>query len=110
MRKSLSFVLLCAAAACGSTATVIPPVIVVTTSVTMQNIAFAPARIQVSPGAVVTWTNNDNIQHTVTFDGTVGAIAAFSTGAKTLTMPTTAGTYEYHCTIHAGMAGTVIVQ
>jgi plastocyanin len=108
----LSLAVLCAAAACGSdsTGTIIPPVIVVTTSVTMQNIAFAPARIQVSPGAVVTWTNNDNIQHTVTFDGTVGAIAAFSTGAKTLTMPTTAGTYEYHCTIHAGMAGTVIVQ
>ena len=110
MRKLLSFALLCVTASCGSDSTTSATTPTLTTSVTMQNIAFAPASIQVSPGAVVTWTNNDNIQHTVTFDGTVGAIAAFSTGAKTLTMPTTTGTYAYHCTIHAGMSGTVTVK
>ena len=110
MRKLLSFALLSAMAACGSDSTTTTTTPTLTTSVTMQSTAFTPTAIQVSPGAVVTWTNNDNFQHTVTFDGTVGAIAAYSTGAKTLTMPTTTGTYPYHCTIHAGMAGTVTVK
>lgn len=82
-----------------------------TTSVTIASIAFTPSAIQVSPGAVVTWTNTDNINHNVTFSSTtIGATPSFSTGSNTLTMPTAVGTYAYHCTIHAGMTGTVLVQ
>jgi plastocyanin len=83
---------------------------IVTNSVTLQNTAFNPANIQVSPGTVVTWTNNDNIAHNVTFAGSVGDTGNFSSGSKTLTMPTVAGTYSYQCTIHAGMNGTVLVK
>lgn len=84
---------------------------IVTTSVDLQGSAFKPADIQVSPGATVTFTNLDGINHTVTFDNTtITSIDAYATGAKTVTMPTATGTYAYHCTIHAGMKGTVLVK
>ena len=84
---------------------------VVTTSVNIQNTAFVPPAIRVSPGAVVTWTNSDGVDHNVTFTSSaVTDIAAWSSGTRTTTMPATAGTYGYSCTIHAGMSGSVQVQ
>jgi plastocyanin len=84
---------------------------VATTSVDMKGIAFSPAAIKVASGATVTWTNSDGFNHNVTFAG--GAVAPsgnFATGSKALVMPTVAGTYNYSCTIHSGMSGTVTVQ
>lgn len=82
-----------------------------TTSVELQGNAFKPADIQVSPGATVTFTNLDGINHTVTFDNTsITSIDAYSSGAKTVTMPTATGTYTYHCNFHGPMKGTVVVK
>ncbi len=86
------------------------PAAVVTSSVSMKSRAFSPPNIQVAPSAVVTWTNDDNFNHNVTFSGAVGNIGDFSTGAKTLTMPAAPGTYAYTCTLHGGMSGTVVVK
>ena len=86
-----------------------PPVM--TTNVSLRNLAFSPSSIQVTPGATVKFTNNDGIEHNITFsNSTVSAPIDFSTGSRSVVMPTTMGTYAYHCTIHAGMAGSVIVQ
>ena len=83
----------------------------VTTSVTLQNSSFSPSAIQVSSGAVVTFTNNDAIAHNVTFTSTViGATGDFTSGSKTLTMPSAVGDYPFRCTLHAGMTGTVTVK
>lgn len=82
-----------------------------TTSVAMQNTAFNPQDIVVSPGATVTWTNNDGIKHNVTFASTsITGTGDFATGSKSVVMPTALGTYNYSCTIHGGMTGTVKVQ
>lgn len=82
-----------------------------TTSVTMSGLQFHPADILVSAGATVTWSNQDNLAHNVTFaNGTITSIGDFSSGSKSTTMPSTPGTYSYRCTIHAGMNGTVTVQ
>jgi plastocyanin len=71
---------------------------------------FAPNPITVAVGTTVTWTNNDSTGHTVTsntgaFDS--GALGAGKTFSFTFQ---TAGTYQYHCTFHAGMVGSVVVQ
>ena len=88
-----------------------PATPVVTTSVSMQSTAFNPTAIQVSPGATVTFTNSDGYNHTVTFSSAaITSLDAFPTGAKTIVMPTAAGTYPYRCTIHSGMNGSVVVQ
>ena len=83
---------------------------VATTAVEMQSNKFSPTAIRVAPGATVTWTNSDGVNHDVTFTGTVGTIAAFSSGNRSLQMPGAAGTYNYSCTLHSGMNGSVTVQ
>lgn len=83
---------------------------VATTSVTMQSNRFSPASIRVAPNATVTWTNSDGYNHNVIFAGTVGTIPNFSTGDRTLQMPSAAGTYSYSCNLHSGMNGSVTVQ
>ena len=76
----------------------------------MGNNLFTPANIQVSPGTTVTWTwSSDAITHNVTFtdgakSGDQGANATYSrTFAAT-------GTFNYSCTIHPGMSGSVLVK
>jgi plastocyanin len=77
----------------------------------MSGLQFRPSAILVAKGATVTWTNQDNIAHNVTFsDASVTSIGDFSSGSKTSVMPSAAGTYSYRCTIHPGMDGTVTVQ
>ena len=71
---------------------------------------FEPATVVVTTGGVVTWTFA--AQHNVTFDGsspTGGNIPNTSSGSVQRTFPAV-GTYNYHCTIHAGMNGVVQVQ
>ena len=109
-------VLMCvAAAACGGSDSVTgnnpgnTPT--ATTSVTMSSKQFQPAAILVSKGATVTWTNQDGFPHNVTFsNASITSIANFSTGSQSTVMPAAAGTYNYNCTIHPGMNGTVTVQ
>ena len=125
MRPFVSGVLLCVVAACGGSTDVSTGVttgtttgtttgsgsVVVTTAVAMLGSAFVPPNIQVSPGAVVTWSNGDAFAHNVTFtSGVTSATGNFVSGSKQLTMPTTAGTYSYRCTLHAGMEGSVVVK
>ena len=79
------------------------------TAVSIKDFAFGPATASVPTGSKVTWTNNDTTAHTVTFDdgsGDSGNIAPGSTFDQTFA---TAGTFNYHCTIHSSMHGTVTV-
>jgi plastocyanin len=85
-----------------------PPV--ATNTVNIVNMAFAPGVITVSAGTTVTWTNNDNMAHTVTADDNSfdsGSIGMGSTFSKIFSTP---GTYPYHCIIHSTMNGTVVVK
>lgn len=77
-------------------------------SATASN-SFDPRTVTVTRNGVVTWTFA--ALHNVTFDtqGAPGNITDRSSGSAALTFPT-AGTYAYHCTIHAGMSGSVVVQ
>ena len=71
--------------------------------------AFEPQTVTVAPGGTVTWTFQ--ALHNVTFSGTGSPanITDKSSGSDSRTFPT-AGTYNYNCTIHGGMNGTVRVQ
>jgi len=82
---------------------------VATDAVGIKNFAFSPATITVTAGSTVVWTNDDSIQHDITFDG--GGIASSVLNHNDTfshTFPT-AGTYHYICSIHPFMHGTVIV-
>ena len=78
-------------------------------AVNISNLAFAPATVSVTAGTTVTWTNRDQIAHTVsdTQDGIASPVLNQNqTYSHTFTKP---GTYHYICTIHPFMHGTVIV-
>ena len=80
--------------------------------VMVDNFTFLPAEITVAAGTRVTWTNRDDIPHTVTDrDGPrVMRSPPLDTGdtyAVTFERP---GTYHYFCALHPHMQGTVVVQ
>jgi plastocyanin len=78
----------------------------------IQNMAFAPATITVTVGTTVKWTNKDGVAHTVTSDTgstTLNSGNIISKGVFSF-MFTAAGTYNYHCAIHPGMTGKVVVN
>lgn len=76
--------------------------------VTIKNLEFLPAVISISKGGTVTWINQDNIPHTATgsgFDsGYMGAGATFKFTFYN------AGTFDYICTYHPYMNGSVVVK
>jgi plastocyanin len=71
---------------------------------------FNPANIQVAVGTTVTWTwAATAVTHNVTFNDGV-ASGDKGAGANYSRTFSTAGTYNYHCTIHPTMTGSVLVQ
>lgn len=83
---------------------------VTTDKVTMSGSAFSPAAITVGVGTTVTWTNNENLRHTVTSSN--GAFASsgdlFIDDSYSYTF-SAVGTYSYFCSFHPGMTGSVTV-
>lgn len=73
--------------------------------------AFVPPEISVSSeGNIVSWTNDDSIEHTVTSDDgsfDSGPISPGDTFDNTFDSP---GEFGYHCSIHPFMTGVVIVE
>jgi plastocyanin len=80
-------------------------------SVSIENLAFSPSTITVKKGTSITWTNDDTVPHTVTEnDGQKGpASGTLNQGEKYSFTYDSAGTFQYHCTFHADMKGTVVV-
>ena len=80
-------------------------------TVTIKSFAFSPAALTVSVGTTVTWTNEDSTTHTVTSDsGSELASEQLSNGQSYTHTFNTAGTYDYHCSIHTTMKGKIIVE
>lgn len=76
-------------------------------TVTLRDIAFQPASLQVPAGATVTWEWDDGaIQHDVVGDEFASDVKADGDFEYTFDTP---GTYAYRCTLHPGMTGTVTV-
>jgi plastocyanin len=73
---------------------------------------FTPAFVAVARGGTVSWTF-PGTQHNVTFSAATGAPANIPNTANSTTPIartfSTAGTFNYTCTLHAGMNGTVMV-
>jgi plastocyanin len=79
-------------------------------TVSIQNFAFNPVTITISKGQTVTWTNMDNVPHTVTSTTGVFDSGSISSGQTFSYTFNNAGTFEYSCTIHPSIPhGTVIV-
>ena len=76
----------------------------------IQGMTFSPSTITVAAGTAVTWTNKDAVTHNVTSNPALFSSGGMVQGATYTYTFATAGTYNYKCTIHPSMTGTVIVN
>lgn len=81
-----------------------------TTEVKIDNFSFGPADLTVPAGTTVTWTNRDDIPHTVVSTDKVFKSKVLDTDEKFSFTFSKAGTYPYFCSIHPKMTGKVVVQ
>jgi plastocyanin len=118
-RSVLVSALLIAATACGgsdSAPTSTPPPDGTSTPVSiprgaesLANRAYQPDELEVAAGTTVTWTNTDSVSHTSTSNG-AGWNGTLAPGARFSVVLPTPGTFPYHCSIHPGMVGTIVVR
>lgn len=78
-------------------------------AVTIEGVKYDPPTVTVKRGDSVTWTNKDPYPHTVTAPG---AFDSKEIGAdrKWTYVARKAGRYDYICTLHPNMKGTLVVQ
>ena len=77
--------------------------------VTIDNFTFAPAELKVKVGDTVTWTNHDDIPHTVVSAGKYRSKTMDTDDHFSFTF-TAAGDYKYFCSLHPHMTGMIKVE
>jgi plastocyanin len=76
----------------------------------LGNRAFNPDTLDVTAGTTVTWTNTDSVSHTSSSNTAAWDSGIIAPGRQfSVAFPNT-GTFQYHCAIHPGMVGTVVVH
>jgi amicyanin len=80
------------------------------TEVNIDQFTFYPQRITVKAGTTVTWTNEDDVPHTIVSSSKVFKSKALDTADKFSFTFTTPGTYDYFCSLHPHMTGAVVVE
>ena len=88
-------------------------------AIDISDFRFGPSSVTVAVGGTVTWRNIGPSAHTTTSDSGVwssgqlgspgGGIYGTGSGESFNRVFQQAGTYEYHCSIHPQMKGTVTV-
>ena len=79
------------------------------TKVSIDNFTFAPAQLTVKVGTTVTWTNHDDIPHTVVSAGKFRSKTLDTDDSFSFTF-TAAGDYKYFCSLHPHMTGMIKVE
>src|SRR5574340_635540 len=79
-------------------------------TVKIDNFRFVPATLSVPVGTTVTWTNSDDVPHTVVSDDKLFKSKALDTDDKFSFTFTRPGTYNYFCSVHPKMTARIVVQ
>jgi plastocyanin len=78
-------------------------------SIGIDNFTFTPQRMTVRAGTTIKWTNKDDIPHAIASVGKVFRSKTLDTDDSYEFTFTTPGTYDYFCSLHPHMTGTVVV-
>jgi plastocyanin len=78
--------------------------------VKIDNFSFGPAALTVAVGTTVTWTNRDDIPHTVVSEDKSFKSKVLDTDEKFSYTFSKPGIYPYFCSLHPKMTGKVVVQ
>jgi plastocyanin len=81
-----------------------------TVDVKIDNFVFGPQELTVAVGTTVTWTNRDDIPHTVVSTDKLFKSKVLDTDEKFSFTFDKAGTFPYFCSIHPKMTGKVVVH
>lgn len=80
--------------------------------VSIDNFDFSPMTLTIATGTTVTWTNHDDVPHTVVSADDPRAFKSpplDTDDAYSFTFKK-AGTYKYFCSVHPKMVGVVMVK
>ncbi len=120
MRRSVSFAVFLAVVVLGASALTAPPRNAAAVApqkaesaeVKIDNFSFGPSTLTVAVGTTVSWTNRDDIPHTVASSDDPKAFKSkvLDTDEKFSFTFTKAGTYPYFCSIHPKMTAKVVVE
>jgi len=79
-------------------------------AITIEGMRYIPESVEVRPGDVISWTNQDPFPHTVTFESPGSDSKEIpAAGQWTMTAPAN-GRYTYRCSLHPTMHGTLVVK
>ena len=78
--------------------------------VKIDNFSFTPQTLTVTVGTTVTWTNRDDIPHTVVSSDGVFKSKVRDTDEKFSYTFDKPGTYPYFCSVHPKMTGKIVVK
>jgi plastocyanin len=76
----------------------------------LGNRAYTPDDLDVAAGTTVTWVNTDSTSHTSTSNAAGWNSGNIAPGGQFSVAFPNAGTFPYHCSLHPGMVGTVVVR
>jgi amicyanin len=79
-------------------------------AVTIDNFTFGPQQIKVKTGDTVTWINHDDIPHTVRSTTAAFKSNALDTDDKFSFTFAAPGKYDYFCSLHPTMTGSIVVE
>ena len=77
---------------------------------TLATAAFVPNPVTLSVAGVLTWANTDSNTHDMVSDTGLWDSGRMASGASYQFTFSSRGSFPYHCSIHPGMVGTVVVQ
>ncbi|MGV7214567.1 cupredoxin domain-containing protein [Bradyrhizobium sp. UFLA05-112] len=75
----------------------------------IDNFTFQPAELTVKTGTTITWTNRDDIPHTIVSAGKFRSKTLDTEDKFSFTF-TAAGDYKYFCSLHPHMTGLIKVE
>jgi plastocyanin len=78
-------------------------------AIKIESFTFVPQQLKVKSGTTVTWTNGDDIPHTVVSPNNFRSKALDTNDNFSFTF-TTPGSYTYFCSLHPHMTGIVVVE
>ena len=79
-------------------------------AVTIENFTFKAPLLTVKLGTTVTWTNGDDIPHTVVSKDGLFKSKVLDTGDRFSFTFAKPGQFGYFCSLHPHMTGTIVVK
>ncbi len=81
-----------------------------TAAVKIDNFTFNPPVLTIKAGTAVTFTNSDDIPHTVVAEDKTFRSKTLDTDDTFTFTFTTPGHFAYFCSLHPHMTGTIVVE